>query len=100
VPSLAGRVEVEAEDPLLGAGDSEPARAVVLEHRPGTLVDQHVAVGGIGMLGAQPRGADIAAGLLVGHEQELQRSASGTPAGAGAGHGGDRLGGDLVLHVQ
>jgi len=100
VPGLAGGVEVEAEDPLLGAGDPEPSPTVELEHLPGALVDQHVAASGIGMLGAQPGGADLAAGLLVGDEQQLQRPAGGPPAAAGARHGGDRLGRDLVLHVQ
>jgi len=52
------------------------------------------------MLGAQPGGADIAAGLLVGDEQQLQRPAGGSPAGAGTGRGGDRLGRHLVLHIQ
>ena len=97
---LAAGVEVEAEDPLLGAGDPEPSPTVELEHLAGALVEQHVAAGGFGMLGAQPGGADLAAGLLVGDEQQLQRAAGGPPAGAGAGRAGDRLGCDLVLHVE
>jgi len=100
VPGLARRVEVETPDPLLGAGHAEPTLARELEHLAGALVEQHVAARGIGMLGAQPRRADLAPRLLVGDEQELQGAAGGTPAGTGERCAGDRLGRNLVLHVQ
>ena len=52
------------------------------------------------MLGGDPAGADLAAGLLVGGEDELEASPGGPPAGAGQRDGGHRLGGDLGLHVD
>ncbi len=92
--------DVEAEDPLLGAADAVVAPAAVLEHLAGALVEQEVAADLVGMGLGQPVRADLAPGLLVGDEHELQRARAGRQPVPGQAGGGHRLGGDLVLHVQ
>ncbi len=48
----------------------------------------------------EPAGADVAAGLLVADEHELQVAAGGPPASAAEGRGRDCLGRYLGLHVE
>ncbi len=92
--------ELEAEDPLLAAADAVAAGAVELEHMAPALVEQHVAADLVGMLLGQPAGADVPARLLIGDEHELQRAARRAPPVAGERRAGDRLRGDLGLHVE
>ena len=96
----AGCREFEAKDALLAAADAVIAAAVELERAAGTLVDQQIAANLVGVLLGQPAGADITARLLVGDEDELQRSPRGAPAAAPQRDGGDRFGRDLRLHVD
>jgi len=96
----AQRGHVEAEDPLLRAADPVAAATPVLENLSAALVEQHVAAHLLGMGVGQPVGAQVAAGLLVGDEDELQGAALRTPSSSGQGRSGDRFGGDLGLHVQ
>ena len=96
----AARGQLEAEDPLLGAAHAVAAAAVVLEHVAGALVEEHVAADAVGMGGGQPVGADVAAGLLVGDEHELQAAALRSPTAAGQRGRRDRLGRHLGLHVE
>ena len=100
---MSGRAscrELEAEDALLGAAQPVTAPSVVLEHVAATLVEEHVAADLVGVRLAQPTRPDVAAGLLVGHEHELECAASRPPAVSGQRHGGHCLGRDLRLHVE
>jgi len=96
----AARDQLEAEDPLLGAAHAVAAPAAELEHLTSTLVEEHVAADAVGVGVGQPVGADIASGLLVGHEHELQAAVLRSPPSAREAGGGDGLGGHLRLHVE
>ena len=100
VSGSAGRRQLEAKDALLRAADAVAAPAVVFEHLAAALVEQHVAADLVRVGPGQPVRAEIASGLLVGHEHELQRAARRTPALARQRGPGDRLGRDLRLHVD
>ncbi len=94
------RGDRETEDALLRAADAVEAPALVVEDLAAALVEEVVAAHGVRLLLAQPAGADVSAGLLVGHEDELEVSPGGSPALTSERHACDRLGRDLRLHVE
>ena len=96
----AARGETKPEDPLFGDAHAVVARPVVLEHWSAALVDEQVTAHLVRVVLAQPARADIAAGLLIGDEHELERTLRGAPALPRHRHRGDGLGRDLRLHVE
>ena len=99
-PARPSAREREAEHALLGHAHAVEAPAVVLEHLAGALVHHDVRAHLVGVLLAQPLGAVLGAGLLVGGDHELQLARCGPPALLGQRHRGGHLGRHLALHVQ
>jgi hypothetical protein len=100
VPGRTSCRELEAEDALLGAAQPVAAPAVVLENVAATLVEEHLAADLVWVRFAQPTCADIATGLLVGDEHELERPTSRPPAVSGQRNRGHGFSRDLRLHVE
>src|SRR4029077_3224056 len=99
VPGLAARADLEAEYTLLADAHGIEAPAGDLEGVAAALVDDEVRAHLVRVLGAEPAGAEIAAGLLVGNRGDQELPACGPPALVTEGRRRGGLGRDLALHV-
>jgi hypothetical protein len=100
VARCALRGQPEPEDSLLRHTNPVHPAPVVRERLPAALVEQEIAAHLVRMLFAQPAGADVAAGFLVGGEDQLQGARRGSPAFACQRRASHRLGRDLRLHIE